>query len=74
MRFLNQKLEFLGGIPFDETVSLCVRRQKPFVLHQPKARASASIRMIAKKILENQTAQNTGNLQDFFNNIKGFIS
>ena len=74
LRFLNQKLEFLGGIPFDDTVTQAVRRQKAFVMQYPKSRASAGIRMIAKKILENRTIQKTGNLQDFFNNIKGFMT
>ncbi|MBN1520916.1 MAG: MinD/ParA family protein [Candidatus Aureabacteria bacterium] len=73
-RFLSRKLDFLGGIPYDEAVSLSVRAQKPFIALHPRCRASVSIRMIAKKILENRTYKNTGTLQDFFNNIKGFLS
>ena len=74
VRFLNKKLKLLGGILYDSTVSRAVRKQKPFLHHYPNSPASLGVRAIAKKMLEARTVQNTGNLQDFFTNIKGFIS
>jgi flagellar biosynthesis protein FlhG len=74
LRFLNKNLEFLGGILKDETVSLAVRQQSPFVLRYPKSEAAAGIFQIARKMLENRTPAESGNLQDFFTNIKGLMS
>lgn len=73
-RFLNKKLDLLGGILYDNAVSVSVRKQKPFVQQYPRSTASMGIKMIAKKMLENRTSSGTGTLQDFFTNIKGFMS
>ena len=49
--FLGIKPCYQGAIPQDSAVSMAVRRQKPFLLAQPKARASMAVVEICNKIL-----------------------
>jgi flagellar biosynthesis protein FlhG len=49
-RFLNVKLEFLGFIPQDPTVSKAVRTQSPFVLSQPSCLAAQGVQRIAEQL------------------------
>ncbi|HLK57612.1 MAG TPA: MinD/ParA family protein [Chthonomonadaceae bacterium] len=49
-RFLNVKLEFLGFIPQDPTVSRAVRNQSPFVLSQPTCLAAQGVQRIASQL------------------------
>ncbi|RJX26352.1 MAG: MinD/ParA family protein [Desulfurivibrio sp.] len=49
--FLGVKPWYQGAIPQDSAVAMAVRQQKPFLLAQPKARASLAVMEICNKIL-----------------------
>lgn len=49
--FLGVKPWFQGAIPQDSAVAMAVRQQKPFLIAQPKARASMAVMEICNKIL-----------------------
>jgi flagellar biosynthesis protein FlhG len=49
--YLNVRVEFLGGIPFDEAMRRSVRERVPCVQRYPFAPAAASLRNIARQIL-----------------------
>lgn len=51
-RFLNISLDYLGHIPFDESVRKSVRQQKAFVDSYPNSPASKQITEIALKIAD----------------------
>lgn len=49
-RFLQHKIEFLGTIPHDSTVSEAVCDQIPVVKHSPDSPASRAIRLISRQL------------------------
>jgi len=49
--FLGVKPFFQGAIPQDSAVAMAVRRQKPFLVAQPQARASLAVMEICNKLL-----------------------
>jgi MinD-like ATPase involved in chromosome partitioning or flagellar assembly len=51
MNFLGITPFYMGAIPQDSAVASAVRRQKPFLIAQPKARASMAVMEICNKIL-----------------------
>lgn len=53
-QFLEMKLEFLGIIPQDNSVSKAVMRQKPVSLMYPKSEAAQSFKCIAESLELNQ--------------------
>jgi flagellar biosynthesis protein FlhG len=67
-RFLNISLDYLGFIPFDNTVQKAVRAQKAFVEAYPGCFASRGITEITMKLLESRTRVK-GNLQFFIGNL-----
>ncbi len=53
-RFLNLKLEYLGAIAQDASVSKAVMRQKPAVLAYPNSQFAKAIKDFAKILCENE--------------------
>ena len=49
-RFLDVALQYVGFIPFDETVKKAVQRQRSVLEAYPKAKASAAYRELAQKV------------------------
>ncbi|MEW6290691.1 MAG: MinD/ParA family protein [Thermodesulfobacteriota bacterium] len=49
--FLGVKPNYQGAIPQDSAVASAVRQQRPFLVSQPKARASMAVMEICNKIL-----------------------
>jgi flagellar biosynthesis protein FlhG len=49
-RFLDIALQYVGSIPFDESVKRAVQRQKPVILAYPRAKASLAFKSLAKKV------------------------
>lgn len=73
-RFLDQEvsLEYLGFIPFDETVSKAVMRQQPVLTLYPEAPASKSFVRIARRLQESPPERGTdGNIKFFWRQLLG---
>lgn len=49
-RFLDVTLQFVGAIPFDETVRKAVQRQKPIVEMAPRSKAALGFKSLAEKV------------------------
>jgi len=51
-QFLDVALDYVGSVPFDESVRKSVRKQKALVLEYPNAPASIAVKHLASKIVE----------------------
>lgn len=49
-RFLDVSLQFVGSIPFDETVRKAIQRQKAVVELAPRSKAGQAFRALAEKV------------------------
>lgn len=49
-RFLDVTLQFVGSVPFDETVRKSVQRQKAVVEAYPKSKSAAAFKELANKV------------------------
>jgi flagellar biosynthesis protein FlhG len=67
-RFLNLSLDYLGYIPYDESVKDAVKMQKPFVDVFPNSPASKKIAELAQNIM-NMEGKFKGSLQFFIGNL-----
>lgn len=69
-KFLSLSLDYLGFLPYDETVPKAVRQQKAFIEAYPNSKASENLRIIAAKVLEEESPKKIkGSLQLFLGNI-----
>ena len=59
-QFLNLKVEYLGFIYDDPAVSLAVLRQKPFMVIDPRCKASISIQHIVGKMEKGELRETGG--------------
>jgi len=59
-QFLHVKMEYLGFIYEDHTVLNAVRQQKPFMVVDPKCKASQSIQHLVVRMDKNQTNEPAG--------------
>ncbi|MDR0315933.1 MAG: MinD/ParA family protein [Treponema sp.] len=69
-QFLNLKVDYLGFIYDDPAVSQAVLRQKPFIVHDPKCKASLSVQHLVERIDKNKPIETAGfgsMLKNFFN-------
>jgi flagellar biosynthesis protein FlhG len=69
-QFLNLKLDYLGFIYDDPTVSRAVIRQKPFTVIDPKCKASLCIQHIVNR-MEKSEVKDTGGFGNMFKRIFG---
>jgi flagellar biosynthesis protein FlhG len=67
-RFLNISLDYLGDLPFDESIPRAVRAQKAFIDAYPNTPPSQRIREMAVKFGE-QSTKVKGTLQFFIGNL-----
>lgn len=67
-KFLNISLDYLGYIPYDDSVRKAVRAQKAFIDIFPESSASRQIEVIAGKIME-PSARVKGTLQFFIGSL-----
>ena len=49
-RFLGAELEHLGSVPWDATVSRCVRAQQPFYREAPQSAAARAVGQLARRL------------------------
>ncbi|MFA7552883.1 MAG: MinD/ParA family protein [Spongiibacteraceae bacterium] len=49
-RFLDVTLQYVGGIPFDESVRKAVQRQRPVVEFAPRSPAASAYKQLAEKV------------------------
>lgn len=66
-KFLDVNLKYLGYILEDQSVSLAVRKQKPFVNLYPKAKASKCMEIINRRVLGDTGISKSSS-------VKGYIS
>jgi flagellar biosynthesis protein FlhG len=59
-QFLNLKIDYLGFIYEDPAVGNSVRVQKPFIVTDPKGKASVCIQHLAERMIKNQLADSSG--------------
>jgi len=69
-QFLNLKLDYLGFIYFDAVVSQAVLRQKPFMVIDPKCKASLCMQHIVSK-LEDTAIGGAGGFSNMMSRIFG---
>jgi flagellar biosynthesis protein FlhG len=67
-RFLSISLDYLGYIPYDDSVPKAVRSQRPFVDAYPQSFASKRICDVASKVLQSK-GKVKGTLQFFIGNL-----
>lgn len=51
-RFLDASLQYLGHVPFDESVRKAIQKRRPVVEFAPRCKASTAIKVLAQKIDE----------------------
>jgi len=68
-RFLNVSLDYLGYLPFDETVHDAVRAQKPFLEMHPGGAASRALNELASRFADPPAESAKGTLQFFLGNL-----
>ncbi len=69
-KFLSLSLDYLGFLPYDDSVPKAVRQQKAFIDAYPNSKASENLRLIAAKVLEEESPNKIkGSLQLFLGNI-----
>lgn len=49
-RFLDVTLQYVGNIPFDESIRKSVQRQRPVVEFSPRSKASIALKQLAEKV------------------------
>jgi flagellar biosynthesis protein FlhG len=59
-KFLSLKMDYLGFIQEDPAVQLSVRQQKPFMVVNPKSKASICIQHLAERMDKNKLAESDG--------------
>ena len=57
-RFLKSEISFAGSVLRDELIAQSVKTQKPFVIHNPNAAATNTIRMLIRRIIETKPKNN----------------
>ncbi|NTU41475.1 MAG: MinD/ParA family protein [Nitrospirales bacterium] len=69
-KFLNISLDYLGFIPYDDSIPRAVRMQRAFVDAYPNCKASENLRLIAAKMMEEENGDKVrGSLQLFLGNM-----
>ncbi len=56
-KFLAVKLNFVGGIPFDEEVEDSLRRFDPYVTKNPHSRAACALKLISERLVTTSRAR-----------------
>ena len=66
-KFLDIKIEYLGGVPYDPNMSRAVIRQEPIVLSAPRSVTARALNGLADKLLsrERRVGQRPGIMQLF---------
>ena len=74
--FLHAHVNFLGFITYDDKVIAAVKRQKPFFLEYPNAKASKEITSIMEKLIDKPSdkSSNNGGMKKFLNKVIGFFN
>lgn len=65
-RFLDVTLQYVGHVPFDETVRKAVQKQQPLLTFAPQAKASVAIRKIAEQVVQWPLPNRAGGHLEFF--------
>ncbi len=51
-RFLDASLQYMGHIPFDESVRKAIQKRRPVVEFAPRSKAASAIKVLAQKVDE----------------------
>jgi len=70
-QFLNKRIEILGYIVSDPSVNMSVRKQEPFIIGYPGARASKCVKQIAASL--DKISKNDAKIANR-NGLRGFLS
>lgn len=65
-RFLDVTLQYLGSIPFDESVRKAVQKQRPVLRAYASSKPAVAFRQLAKKVDEWQVSQTSRGHLEFF--------
>ncbi|GAA0298640.1 flagellar biosynthesis protein FlhG [Gracilibacillus halotolerans] len=71
--FLKSPIYPLGVVPEDSAVRQAVMEQKPFLLHQPKSKASIAIQTIAKQFLGANDSTEKPSSSSFLTRLRKFL-
>lgn len=71
--FLQASIVPLGVVPEDTAVRQAVMDQKPFLLHQPKSKASMAIQMISKQFLGAYDSTKKPSSSSFLTKLRKFL-
>jgi flagellar biosynthesis protein FlhG len=64
-QYLNEDMEFLGGVEEDKAISRSLRKQCPLILLEPNCAPARSIAKIADKIIGAKSAKEPNNIGGF---------
>ncbi|MCX7772499.1 MAG: MinD/ParA family protein [Clostridia bacterium] len=72
-KFLSLKLLKVGYILYDDTVTKCVKMQKPFSLVNPKCQAARNIHEIAERLFANKAPDGSMGAKGFISKLLSFF-
>jgi flagellar biosynthesis protein FlhG len=64
-RFLKSEIDFAGTVIRDDVIARSIKIQKPFVIHNPNAAATNTIRILTKRILQMEKKKQKDNKNVF---------
>lgn len=64
-KFLNQSIDYLGYLPFDQNVKDSIIAQKSHIVMHPNSPFAKKLGQIAKRLIEQPLGETTGTLQFF---------
>ncbi len=65
-KYLDVSLNYLGAVPFDESLRKAVQKQKPVILSFPQSKASMSLRKLADRVDQLPVKSQAGGYLEFF--------
>lgn len=73
-QYLNEQLEFLGGVEEDKAISRSLRKQCPLILLEPNCTPARSISRIADKLIGLPPAKEANNIGGFVRKLLGVFN
>lgn len=72
-RFLNIKLDFLGAIPYDDTITKAVMKQKPVSIAYPNSAPAKAFKIISNRLIngEHEVPNQKKGVMRFFSRVFG---
>jgi flagellar biosynthesis protein FlhG len=70
-QYINIKVDYLGFIYDDQTVPMSVRQQKPFMVVDPKCKASICIQHLVERMDKTKLIEQPGSIGTMFKKLFG---